>query len=256
MATSTSRPPRSSRWIPAGALLGIKVVGERLARGRGGGNRVASRPHDRCGRGPLDQHCGGPDRLTNLNDIAIAPNGDAYITDSERPLLYRIPAGELRNPRPRLKDLPVFLDWTGTPFPYTQAYIDANGIVVTPDGKYVLVVHYSRRQRCSGFDCSTRRSRRWIWAATASSGATAWSSPARATLCRSPLRLARRQDAPQRGYDRAKLVSETTTRPSRPHDRCDRRRSAARRQQPVRGTAVQHRRWTVTEHRGCPDTAG
>jgi Cu-Zn family superoxide dismutase len=37
----------------------------------------------------------------------------------------------------------VFLDWTGTPFPYTEAYINANGIVATPDGKYVLVVQYT-----------------------------------------------------------------------------------------------------------------
>lgn len=31
-----------------------------------------------------------------LNDVAIAPNGDAYVTDSKRPFLFRIAADELR----------------------------------------------------------------------------------------------------------------------------------------------------------------
>ena len=80
--------------------------------------------------------------ITNINDIAIAPNGDAYITDSDRPVLYRIPAAELRHPSAEVQDLPIFLDWAGTPFPHIPGGINGNGIVATPDGKYVLVVHF------------------------------------------------------------------------------------------------------------------
>ena len=86
--------------MPAGAVGGIKVVGEHLLVARGFEGNVSL--YDRrtgALRGPVDQRL-WPD-ATNINDIAIAPNGDAYITDSERPVLYRIPAAELREPECR-----------------------------------------------------------------------------------------------------------------------------------------------------------
>ena len=73
--------------------------------------------------------------------IAIAPNGDAYITNPDEPVLYRIPAAELRNPSPAEQVLPVFLEWPDPPFHHERGFINATGIVATPDGKYVLVVH-------------------------------------------------------------------------------------------------------------------
>jgi Cu-Zn family superoxide dismutase len=131
--------PQAEEFIgDAGGAHGIKVVGDHLI--------VAE---DGRGVELFDRATGvsvaswSVREGSDANDIAIAPNGDAYVTDSGRPLLYRIPAGELRDPPTTKKDLPVFLDWTGTPFPYTEAYINANGIVATPDGKYALVVQYT-----------------------------------------------------------------------------------------------------------------
>lgn len=69
---------------------------------------------------------------TFVNDVAVAPNGDAYATDSVRPVLYRIPAD--------LGPLEVFVDFAGTPFEYVVGEFNANGVVVTEDGRYAIVV--------------------------------------------------------------------------------------------------------------------
>jgi sugar lactone lactonase YvrE len=123
---------------PFEGLGGIKVVGERLIVARPSGVSLYDRQ-----TGALVATWSGV-AGTNINDIAIAPNGDAYITDSERPMLYRIPAAELRSPSAVEQDLPVFLDWPDPPYSnYVPGYIEANGIVATPDGKFVLVVHFS-----------------------------------------------------------------------------------------------------------------
>ena len=86
----------------------------------------------------------GP-RLGSGNDIAINCNGDAYVTDSETSVLYRIPAAELQNPSAPEQALPVFLEWPDPPFPKLEETSgnEANGIVATPDGKYLLVVHFT-----------------------------------------------------------------------------------------------------------------
>jgi Cu-Zn family superoxide dismutase len=124
-----------------GPASGIKVIGDRLLVARGYGGNVTL--HDRATGEIL---AGWTNHLwpdpTNVNDIAITPNGDAYITDSDRSVLYRIPAAELRRPSAPVQDLPVFLDWTGTPFPHIPGAVNGNGIVATPDGKYLLVVHF------------------------------------------------------------------------------------------------------------------
>jgi sugar lactone lactonase YvrE len=121
-----------------GGLGGIKVVGERLIVARFFGVSLFDRQ-----TGALVATWSGASG-THTNDVAIAPNGDAYITDSERPVLYRIPAAELRDPSAVEQDLPVFLEWQDPPYSdYVPGYIEANGIVATPDGKFVLVVHFS-----------------------------------------------------------------------------------------------------------------
>jgi Cu-Zn family superoxide dismutase len=56
-------------------------------------------------------------------------------------VLYRIPAAELQNPSAAEQDLPVFLEWPDPPFHHERGFINAIGVVATPDGKYVLVVH-------------------------------------------------------------------------------------------------------------------
>ena len=72
-----------------------------------------------------------------LNDVAVAPNGDAYITDSMNPVLYRIAAENIEAGG----NLEQFVDFTGTPFEYGEpGSFNANGIVITDDGAYAIIV--------------------------------------------------------------------------------------------------------------------
>ena len=69
-----------------------------------------------------------------VNDVAIAPDGAAYFTDSSVPLLYRIKAdaqGVFR--------FEFWRDLRDTVIQYGQGF-NLNGIVVTPDNKYLIVV--------------------------------------------------------------------------------------------------------------------
>ena len=83
---------------------------------------------------------------TFLNDIAISPTGDAFITDSFNPTLYRLPATAIPPgvgtpaPVPTTDALEVFVDFTTTGFDLVQPGFNANGIVSTPDGRYLLLV--------------------------------------------------------------------------------------------------------------------
>jgi Cu-Zn family superoxide dismutase len=70
---------------------------------------------------------------TFINDVTIAPDGTAYFTDSFRPILFKISdmaGGEAES----------WLDFTGTVLEYGQGF-NLNGIAVTPDGDYLLVIH-------------------------------------------------------------------------------------------------------------------
>ena len=71
-----------------------------------------------------------------LNDVAIAPNGDAYITDSRRPVLFKLGGAGAQTGQ-----LEGWLDFTNTPVQFTANSTALNGIVVTQDGNYILVVH-------------------------------------------------------------------------------------------------------------------
>ncbi|MCW2776573.1 MAG: hypothetical protein JWN17_298 [Frankiales bacterium] len=86
----------------------------------------------------------GGTAATFLNDVAIAPNGDAYVTDSNRPVLYRIPAAQVAKGTgsTAVAPLQVFRDFTGTAFQYGDGF-NANGIVVTQDGKSLVLVQSS-----------------------------------------------------------------------------------------------------------------
>ena len=82
---------------------------------------------------------------TFLNDIAVSATGDASITDSFNPLLWRIPASALpADPGTPTPDptttLEPFVDFTTAGFDLAQPGLNANGIVTTPDGRYLLVV--------------------------------------------------------------------------------------------------------------------
>ncbi len=72
---------------------------------------------------------------TFLNDEAVAPDGSVYVTDSLRPVLYRVGPDYSTD---GVETLPVFLDFTGTALQYTSGF-NVNGIAVTPDGRYLVL---------------------------------------------------------------------------------------------------------------------
>ncbi len=70
-----------------------------------------------------------------VNDVRVAPNGDAYATDSARDVVYRIPAAQLTSTT--TGRLTVFSPASEND-PLGQ--FNANGIAVTPNGLYLIVV--------------------------------------------------------------------------------------------------------------------
>jgi sugar lactone lactonase YvrE len=73
---------------------------------------------------------------TFLNDITIGRNGSVYVTDSNRPVLYRIPAGRLTTNG--VRRLPVFVNFTGSPLQYTTG-TNVNGIATSADGRFLVL---------------------------------------------------------------------------------------------------------------------
>ncbi len=87
---------------------------------------------------------------TLVNDIAIAPDGSAYVTDSFNPVLYRVApvaaggsthASTEPQGQAQAQELEAFLDFADTVFEYGDGF-NANGIVATPDGTYLLIVSF------------------------------------------------------------------------------------------------------------------
>jgi len=71
-----------------------------------------------------------------LNDIAVAKNGDLFVTDSFRPVLWRVPAAEIHSGAAETAE--AWLGLTST-IPYTAGQFNVNGIVATDNGKHLLV---------------------------------------------------------------------------------------------------------------------
>ncbi|MBY4111550.1 superoxide dismutase [Rhodococcus fascians] len=82
----------------------------------------------------------GPDS-TFLNDVAIADNGDTFVTDSRSPALYRIPFDQIVA---GTQDAPLelFVSFDGTPFVYGDGF-NANGIVENDNETALIVVQSS-----------------------------------------------------------------------------------------------------------------
>jgi hypothetical protein len=78
-----------------------------------------------------------------LNDIAVAKNGDLFVTDSFRPVLWRVPAAEIHSGAAEPAE--AWLDLTGS-IPYTAGQFNVNGIVATDSGKHLLVSQSFTRQ--------------------------------------------------------------------------------------------------------------
>jgi sugar lactone lactonase YvrE len=72
-----------------------------------------------------------------VNDIAIAPDGDIYVTDDMRPLLFRIPASHRKQPRRGAQRLQPFIRFSSAVAP--PGTLGPNGIVAFGD-RYLLTV--------------------------------------------------------------------------------------------------------------------
>ena len=75
-----------------------------------------------------------------INDIALAADGAAYVTDSGRTHIYRVPAADGLQAPPEL-----WFDGASSIMPM-GAGTSLNGIVVTPDQRYLIVAHTDARQ--------------------------------------------------------------------------------------------------------------
>jgi Cu-Zn family superoxide dismutase len=78
---------------------------------------------------------------TFLNDLAVAPRGAVYVTDSQRPVLFRFQTGP-----GGVGAIEPWLDLTTTPIRYGTSGANLNGIVVTPDGRYLVAVQTNTGQ--------------------------------------------------------------------------------------------------------------
>lgn len=75
------------------------------------------------------------DRPSFLNDLVIARDGAAYVTDSFRPVIYRVSTVPGSSAA-----LEPWLDLTSTPIRYLPNQINLNGIVASQDGRYLLSI--------------------------------------------------------------------------------------------------------------------
>jgi hypothetical protein len=74
-------------------------------------------------------------RPSFLNDETVTPDGSVYVTDSNRPFLYRVGPDRATD---GVQPLEVFLDFTGTPLQYTAGF-NVNGIASSADGRYLVL---------------------------------------------------------------------------------------------------------------------
>jgi sugar lactone lactonase YvrE len=77
-----------------------------------------------------------------VNDLAIAPDGSAYITDSLRTVVYRVTPQQLARAREHggRALLPPAFDLAGIVEPHEPGTVTLNGIVADQAGRYVLTV--------------------------------------------------------------------------------------------------------------------
>ena len=131
--------PAASPFIP-GTTGQFSAIGVELDRaGRlyvAGGATATARVHDAASGALLGTHASPVGGF--MNDVAAVKTGDAFVTDSFRPILWRIPAGESETSAA----LEPWLSYAGTPIQYTPAPDDfeVNGIAASEDGRYLVVV--------------------------------------------------------------------------------------------------------------------
>jgi len=116
-----------------------------------GGPTGTARVYDASTGALLRAFTSGPGGF--LNDLVVAKSGDVFVTDSMRRVLWRMPAASIV-PSATPAALEPWLDFTGTPIQYTTGF-NLNGIVATPDGKY-LVVSQSNTGELFRIDLATK----------------------------------------------------------------------------------------------------
>jgi sugar lactone lactonase YvrE len=76
---------------------------------------------------------------TLVNDVAVTPGGDVYITDSFRAAVYRIPDAEVHGPATGAhRTLQVAYHLPD----YVAGQSNGNGIVATPDGRSLIIGYW------------------------------------------------------------------------------------------------------------------
>jgi Cu-Zn family superoxide dismutase len=117
-----------------GRTIGVGIEATRDLLIVAGGDTGRVFVYDRSSGRFLGSHFNGLTSGTFINDIAVAPNGDVYATDSaQQDVVYRIPARQVRGS----STLDVFASFSSVD--PTGAF-NANGIVVTSHGRYLIVV--------------------------------------------------------------------------------------------------------------------
>jgi hypothetical protein len=101
-----------------------------------GGFTGTARVYNITSRALLGTFTSGPGGF--MNDVVVATNGDVFVTDSFRPILWRIPAESVGSSGA----LEPWLSYAGTPIAYTPVPDDfeVNGIVSSDNGTYLVVV--------------------------------------------------------------------------------------------------------------------
>ena len=126
--------PKAKLFLPPEAdrpfAFGIEVDTKRdlvLVAGGYTGVLSAYDVRDKKLHGRFDTGAGG-----FLNEVTVAPNGDVYVTDSSRPILFRIKASDIEAGSGTPESIQL-----GPEVVYGPGF-NANGVVVTPDGKHVI----------------------------------------------------------------------------------------------------------------------
>ncbi len=123
-------------FLPGGSdgrtdVRGLKVGSGKLYLAGGPTGRIYV--YDIAGKRLLAQFATGL-TPTFVNDVAIAPSGDAYFTDSNSPAIYRVAADVTGG-----NAFERWLDLSGSPIQYGQGF-NLNGIAASADGRYLVTV--------------------------------------------------------------------------------------------------------------------
>jgi sugar lactone lactonase YvrE len=129
-------------FLPAGQngrtqVTGVKLDGDRLLLAGGFTGHFFVYTSD--GQLVSDYTVAGADK-TLVNDAAVAANGDVYVTDSFRAVVYRLPAAEVHAPAAGAhRPLQVAYHLPD----YVAGTSNGNGIVATPDGRSLIVGYWN-----------------------------------------------------------------------------------------------------------------